>query len=314
MPEKSVIARPAYFYDSVTDNWYAVSGTVNTALNYTWAGSNTFSQSVLFKNNITAQKGINNFLNPAARNAALPAPDNGNLAFVRQDASGNVINQVQYFFNGAWRFVNDGSQTVTRNTDFSVTLGDEGKTLIVDSPSNRIVTIPTNTTQPFFIGQRIDIVRAGLGEVQIQGAVGVVLNSVDTRRTLNKRYSKASIIKTGENTWLLIGDIKGVSDESQTVTRNNDFTLALGDEGKTILVDSSSNRVVTIPTNAAQPFVIGQRVDLVRAGTGEVQIQAASGVALNSVDTKRRLDKRYSAASVIKTAENTWLLVGDLKE
>jgi hypothetical protein len=208
MAEKSVIARPAYFYDSVTDSWYAVSGTVNTALNYTWAGSNTFSQSVLFKNNITAQKGINNFLNPAARNSALPAPDNGNLAFVRQDASGNVINQLQYFFNGAWRFVNDGSQTVTRNADFSVTVGDEGKTVIVDSPSNRIITIPTNTTQPFFIGQRIDLVRAGLGEVQIQGAVGVVLNSVDIKRRLNKRYSAASIIKTAENTWLLIGDLK----------------------------------------------------------------------------------------------------------
>jgi hypothetical protein len=208
MPEKNAIARPAYFYDSATNNWYPISGAVNSAINYTWVGLNTFSQSVLFNNNITVQKGVNNFLNPATRDAALPDPTNGNLAFVRQDAFGNVINRLQYFFNGVWRFINDGSQTVTRNTDFSIAIGDEGKTVIVDSPSNRVVTIPTNISQPFVIGQRIDIVRAGLGEVRIQGAVGVILNSVNTKRRLSERYSAASIIKTAENTWLLIGDLK----------------------------------------------------------------------------------------------------------
>jgi len=208
MPEKSVTSRPAYFYDSVTDNWYAISGSVNSALNYTWAGSNNFSQSVLFNNSITVKKGINNFLNPSSRDAALPAPDNGNLAFVRQDASGNVINQLQYFFNVSWRFINAGSQTVTRNTDFSIALGDEGKTVIVDSPSNRVVTIPTDISEQFLVGQRIDLVRAGLGEVRIQGAVGVILNSVEIKRRLSQRYSAASVIKTAENTWLLIGDLK----------------------------------------------------------------------------------------------------------
>jgi hypothetical protein len=208
MPGKSSISRPAYFYDSATDNWYAISGSVNAALSYDWTGSNTFSQSTNFKNSIIVEKGINNFLNPSARNSSIPAPDNGNLVFVRQDASGNVINQIQYFFNGSWRFINDGSQVVTKNTDFSIALEDAGNTIVLDSPSDRTITIPTNISEPFFIGQRIDVVRAGLGEVTFLGETGVIINSVGIRRKISQRYSAASIIKTAENTWLLIGDIK----------------------------------------------------------------------------------------------------------
>lgn len=69
---------------------------VSTSANYTWTGIHTF------QNTLTAQNGTNNFLNPSARDTAIPSPAAGTVCFVRQDAIGNTINQVQYYSGSAW--------------------------------------------------------------------------------------------------------------------------------------------------------------------------------------------------------------------
>jgi hypothetical protein len=68
---------------------------------------------------------------------------------------------------------------------------------------------------------------------------------------------------------------------------------------------------LTIPTDAADEFAIGQRIDIVQYGAGQVTIAGDTGVTLNSTPTNK-LRAQYSTASVIKIAVNEWLLVGDL--
>jgi hypothetical protein len=51
---------------------------------------------------LVAKKGINNYLNPAARDASITSPTAGSICVIRQDSSGNVINQLQYYSGSAW--------------------------------------------------------------------------------------------------------------------------------------------------------------------------------------------------------------------
>jgi hypothetical protein len=88
------------------------------------------------------------------------------------------------------------------------------------------------------------------------------------------------------------------------------YTLVLADRGKFLLCNSATAQTITIPTNATAAFVIGTQLDLVQMGVGVVTVAGASGVTL--VPSVTTLRAQYSAASLIKVATDTWLMVGDI--
>ena len=197
----------AYMYDENTDTWYAVSGAINTAAAYSWQNTNTYQNTVIFEDVVRAEAGINNFQNPAARDAAITAPVNGIVCFVRQDDLGTQINQVQYYYNGVWRYIGDGSQTLSKIDNYTLQFSDAGKAVIMNSASDRIITIPANASVEFAIGQRIDVIRYGLGNVTIAPDTGVILHSAESLTSLREQYSAGTVMKTGTDTWVLIGDL-----------------------------------------------------------------------------------------------------------
>ncbi len=103
--------KPTYMFQAgatSTDGvWYAVGAKIDTAAGYEWAGAQTFLNTVTTDATVNMLDGFNNFLNPAARDAAIPTPAHGTIAFVRQDAGGSPLNQIQ-FYNGAAWVANDG--------------------------------------------------------------------------------------------------------------------------------------------------------------------------------------------------------------
>ena len=94
--------KPTYMYDSVGDVWFAVGAKIDTSAAYEFTGANSFTNTVLFDDAVTATNGWNNFLNPAARDAALATPVRGTICFVRQDAGGAALNQIQSYDGSAW--------------------------------------------------------------------------------------------------------------------------------------------------------------------------------------------------------------------
>jgi hypothetical protein len=82
--------------------WYAVGAKIDTSAAYEFTGANSFTNTVLFDDAVTATNGWNNFLNPAARDAALATPVRGTICFVRQDAGGSALNQIQSYDGSAW--------------------------------------------------------------------------------------------------------------------------------------------------------------------------------------------------------------------
>jgi hypothetical protein len=192
-------------YDQASDTWYAVAGTANTNVAYTWNAAHTFGSIVTVNDVIRAKGGVNRFQNPTARDTVISSPVKGTVCFVEQTDGGTDINQVQIYNGTSWVGMLDTATLNSKSTDYTLVLGDAGKTLLIDSTIDRTVTVPTNASVPFAIGQRLDIVRMNTGNVTIGGTPTIL--SKNSNKKIAARYSGATLIKTDTDTWVLIGDL-----------------------------------------------------------------------------------------------------------
>lgn len=205
--DPSTPSKVAYMYDQVSNKWYAVAGVANTNVAYSWNAAHTFGSVVTVNDVIRAKAGVNKFQNPTARDAVITAPVKGTVCFVEQTNGGTDINQLQIYNGTSWVGMLDTATLSTKTTDYNLGLADAGQTLLIDSTLDRTVTVPLNSAVPFAIGQRLDVVRLNTGNVTFAGAVGVTLNSKNFNKKIAARYSGATLIKTGTDTWVLIGDL-----------------------------------------------------------------------------------------------------------
>jgi hypothetical protein len=90
------------------------------------------------------------------------------------------------------------------------------------------------------------------------------------------------------------------------------YTLVLGDAGKYVTLSNAAGITLTIPTNATVAFDVGTVVNVVQLGAGQVTIAGAGGVTVNSEGSKLKLKGQYAVASLLKTATNTWVALGNL--
>jgi hypothetical protein len=211
---KSNESRVAYVFKESTPagngSWHPIIGIASTNADYTWTGTHTFNdQQVTFEEVVKAQGGVNNFETESARDAAIPSPDHGTVAFVKTVNGVNTANQIQYYSSVTSKWVNYADTSfVPKTSDYTIALPDSSKTITVNSGSTVTITVPTNTSVPFAIGTKIDFVGLGSGTVAFGVTSGVTLNSKNSWLKLNAQYSGATLIKIDTNTWVLIGDLK----------------------------------------------------------------------------------------------------------
>lgn len=89
------------------------------------------------------------------------------------------------------------------------------------------------------------------------------------------------------------------------------YTFNLTDTGKLVTFNNAAAVTVTIPQNSSIAFPIGTQIDLVQIGAGKVTL-GGTGVTINSKNSNKSLSAQWAAATLIKTATDTWVLVGDL--
>jgi len=94
--------KPGYIYNAADDTWYELSGKTDTSGTFEWAGPHTHLSSVTIVDHLVGKKGINNYLNPSARDASITSPVAGSICVIRQDGSGNTIHQLQYYNGSSW--------------------------------------------------------------------------------------------------------------------------------------------------------------------------------------------------------------------
>jgi hypothetical protein len=106
----------------------------------------------------------------------------------------------------------------------------------------------------------------------------------------------------------LTAPVVNISLNPQTGTT---YTLALADNGKLVTLANASPITLTVPLNSSVAFPVGAQVAIQQSGAGEVTVAAAGGVTLNATGTKTRV--QWSGAVLVKTATDTWTMLGDLE-
>jgi len=97
--------KAAYVYNAANDTWYQVSGKTDISGTFEWTGLHTHLSNFTTAEASVAKKGNNNFLNPSARDAAIPSPTAGTICLIRQNSGGTTINEIQVYIGSAWRTV-----------------------------------------------------------------------------------------------------------------------------------------------------------------------------------------------------------------
>lgn len=89
------------------------------------------------------------------------------------------------------------------------------------------------------------------------------------------------------------------------------YTLAKTDVNDLIVFTNSSAITISVPTDATAGWVVGERVDILQKGAGQITVNGSVGVSiLTSGLAKTR--ELYSAATLVYLGSNEWLLQGDL--
>ena len=96
-----------------------------------------------------------------------------------------------------------------------------------------------------------------------------------------------------------------------TSAQSASYTVVLGDKAKVVEMAVGSANNLTVPANASVAFPVGTQIHIVQTGSGQTTVVAAEGVTINTATTLK-LRAQWSAATIVKRAENTWVLVGDL--
>ena len=144
--------------------------------------------------------------------------------------------------------------------NYTLAISDKDKIIIMNSASQRNVTIPLDSTVNFPVGSIVDISTIN-GVVSIVGAVGVTLNG---QPTTVSQYQVISIIKTAANTWQVSGGAGGGAkgggtdkifyENDQTVTTN--YTLSTGTNAVSAgPISIATGVIVTIPSGSSWSIV-----------------------------------------------------------
>jgi len=158
-----------------------------------------------------------------------------------------------------------------------------------DTQNEEIVFITANSSDSF------TIVRGQSGSSAISHSGGATVKHVFVSEALNA-------FESGLNETIPLN--------AQTGTT---YTLAASDAGDLVTLSNASAITLTVPTNASVPFAIGTQITIAQSGAGQVTISPAVGVTVSAADTATKLRVQWSAATLIKTNTNSWILIGDIK-
>jgi len=89
------------------------------------------------------------------------------------------------------------------------------------------------------------------------------------------------------------------------------YTLVLTDKDKLVEISNASANNLTVPLNSSVAYPIGSQINILQTGVGQTTVVATGGVTINATPGLK-LRAQWSSATLIKRAENTWVLIGDL--
>jgi hypothetical protein len=102
-----------------------------------------------------------------------------------------------------------------------------------------------------------------------------------------------------------------VLSEIATSAQTASYTLVLADRGKLVEMNVGSGNTLTVPLNSSVAYPVGTQIDILQVGSGQTTVAATAGVTVNATPGLK-IRAQWGGATLIKRAENTWVLIGDL--
>ena len=105
--------------------------------------------------------------------------------------------------------------------------------------------------------------------------------------------------------------ITAIEAQSINAQTGTTYTVALSDVGKIVTLSNTGAITVTLPQDSSVAVPVGGRVDFVVISTGMATFAQDAGSTVNGTPSLATR-AQWSAATAIKRAANTWVVVGDL--
>jgi hypothetical protein len=194
-----------------------------------------------------------------------------------------------------------------RGTDYTAT---DGLTVVLLTAASsgavfEVIALNVLNVANTYTSSQIDTSLALKANIASPTFTGVPAAPTATSGTNTTQIATTAFVNTEISTKL----DKIISSNAQTGTS---YTLVLADATKFVEMNNSSANTVTVPPNSSVAFPVGSRIDIVQTGSGQTTIQAGVGVTVNSFDSGTKLSGQWAGASLIKRAENTWVLIGNI--
>lgn len=147
-----------------------------------------------------------------------------------------------------------------------------------------------------------------------------IFKDVTTEPTTTVAFGEGSLDNLAVNNVEVAGVVftdgtqtkQGVPSITTISAKTDSYTLSNLNERDTIIeISKSTATTLTIPTNSSVAYPVGTTLDIIQTGTGQVTIAGAGGVTVNATPGLK-LRTQWSSATLLKRAENTWLVYGDL--
>ncbi len=141
-------------------------------------------------------------------------------------------------------------------------------------------------------------------------------NLIDDLTEITSIEANSDFVMLFDNSGTAVGKVKprvlggSAYVNAQTGTT---YTLALTDAGGEVTMSNASANTATIPPNSSVAFDVGTIINVTQLGAGVTTVEGGTGVTVNGVSTgSSAITAQYKAATMLKTATNTWLLQGSI--
>jgi len=181
---------------------------------------------------------------------------------------------------------------------------------LLGGTSGQILSKATNADMDFtWITNEIGDITAvtagtGLSGGGTSGAVSLAIDSTVATLTGSQTLTNKTLTAPVIN-----GGLINLTLNAQTGTT---YTLVAADSGKLVTLANAGAITLTIPPAT---YAVGEQINIVQTGVGQVTFAQGSGVTIVSTGATAsapKISKQYAAATVICTASNTFLVIGSL--
>jgi sporulation protein YlmC with PRC-barrel domain len=207
---------------------------------------------------------------------------------------------------------------------YTAVLEDRGQLLEFQNAGGTTVTIPTNSSVAFSLGDVLEIISSSSATVQIFGDTGVTIEATGGITSLTSAWQKAQLVKRETNNWVLTG-ITSVAILDSTITNAdvaNNAAIALskiasGTAAQVVIANSSGTPTyttisgdVTIDSSGVVEIGPGKIVDADINASAAIDKTKISGTAITAGDSGTVTSTMIANQTIVDADISTTAAIG----